>query len=86
MLIEILSDVVSRGICRLIVRLDSQLIILQLNGVYSIWNPAIYRMFLRVTILERHFDSIQYQHISRNLNKFIDSLESYVLDRHLQHL
>ena len=83
---EILSDAIAHGIRRLTVRLDSQLVILQLNGIYSVRNPAIYRMFLRVKILERKFDFIQYQHISRNLNTLTDSLENYVLDRHLQHL
>ena len=49
-LIELLSDAITRGIRRLIVRLDSQLVVLQLNGIYSVRNPAIYRMFLRVKI------------------------------------
>ena len=86
MLMELLSDAIAHGIYRLVVRLDSQLVILQLTGVYSVRNPAIYRMFLRVRILERQFDSIQYQHISINLNTLTDSLANYVLDRHLQHL
>ena len=85
-LIELLSYAISHGIRRLVVRLDSQLVILQLTGVYSVQNTAIYCMFLRVKILERQFDSIQYQHISRNLKTLTDSLENYVLDRHLQHL
>ena len=85
-LIELLSDGITRGIRRLIVRLVSQLVILQLTGIYSVRNPAIYRMFLRVKILERQFDSIQYQHISKNLNTLTDSLANYVLHRHLQHL
>ena len=85
-LIELLSDTIAHGIRQLIVRLDSQLVILQLSGIYSVRNPAIYRMFLRVKILEREFDSIQYQHISRNLNTLTDSLANYVLDRHLRHI
>ena len=85
-LIELLSDTIAHGKRQLIVRLDSQLVVLQLSGIYSVRNPAIYRMFLRVKILEREFDSIQYQHISRNLNTLTDSLANYVLDRHLQHI
>src|SRR5579859_6420981 len=54
-LIELLSNAITHGIRRLIVRLDSQLVILQLNGIYFVRNPAIYRMFLRVKILERRF-------------------------------
>ena len=86
MLMELLFNAITHGIRWLVVRLDSQLVILQLSGIYSVWNSAIYCMFLRVKILERQFDSIQYQHISRKLNTLIDSLENYVLDRHLQHL
>ena len=85
-LIELLSNVITHDIGRLIMRQDSQLVILQLTGIYSVPNPAIYRMFLSVKILERQFDFIQYQHISRNLNTLTDSLANYVLDRHLQHL
>ena len=85
-LIKLLSDAITHGIRRLIVSLDSQLVILQLNGIYSVRNRAIYRMFLRVKILERQFDFIQYQHILRNLNTLTDSLANYVSDRHLQHL
>ena len=85
-LIELLSDAITHGICRLVVRLDSQLIILQLTDIYAVRNPTIYGMFLRVKILERQFDFIQYQHISRSLNTLIDSLANYVLDRHLRHL
>ena len=85
-LIELLFDAITHGICRLVVRLDSQLVILQLTGIYAVQNPAIYCMFLRVRILERQFDSIQCQHISRNLNTLTDSLANYVLDRHLRHL
>ncbi len=82
-LIEILSDAITHGICQLVIRLDSQLVILQLTGIYSVRNLAIYRMLLRVTILERQFDFIQYQHISRSLNTLTDSLTDYVLYRHL---
>ncbi len=85
-LIELLSDAISLGIRRTIIRLDSQLVVLQLTNVYTVQNPTTYRMFLRVHLLERHFDYIQYQHISINLNTLTDSLANYVLDRHLQHL
>jgi len=35
-LIELLSDAITHDIGRLVVRLDSQLVILQLTGIYSI--------------------------------------------------
>ena len=63
--------------------LDSKLIVLHLNGVYAIRNPFLLRMFLRVRPLERQFDYIEYQHISRNWNTLVDALANKVLNRHL---
>jgi ribonuclease HI len=39
--IELLVDAVSLGIRRLVVRLDSQLVVLQLSNVYSIRSPTL---------------------------------------------
>jgi ribonuclease HI len=84
--IEVLVDAISLGIRRLVVRLDSQLVVLQLSNVYSIRSPTLLRVYLRIRLLERHFDYIEYQHISRNLNTLTDALANYVLDRHLNNL
>ena len=85
-LIELLSDSISLGIRRIIVRLDSQLVVLHINNIYTIRNPTILCMFLRVRILERYFEYIQYQHISKNFNTLTNSLANYVLNRHLRHM
>ena len=85
-LIELLSYAISFGINRIIIRLDSQLVVLQLTSVYTVINPTLHRLFLRVRLLERHFDFIQYQHISRNLNTLNDSLDNQVLDSHFQYM
>jgi ribonuclease HI len=66
--IKLLTGVVSLGICHLLVRLDSQLVVLQLSNVYSIQSPTLLRVYLRIHLLERHFDYIEYQHIPRCLN------------------
>ena len=85
MLIELLFDAISFGINHIIIRLDSQLVVLQLTSVYTVRNPTPHRLFLRVQFLERHFDFIQYQQISRNLNTLTDSLAIQVRDKHLKH-
>jgi ribonuclease HI len=84
--VELLVDAISFGIQYLVVRLDSQLIVLQLSNVYSIRSPTLLRIYLRIRLLERHFDYIEYQHIPRSLNTLTDALANYVLDRHLNHL
>jgi ribonuclease HI len=84
--IELLVDAISLGIRHLVVRIDLQLVVLQLSNVYSIRSPTLLRLYLRIRLLERHFDHIEYQHISRSLNTLTDALANYVLDRHLNHL
>jgi ribonuclease HI len=84
--VELLVDAISLGIRHLVVRLDSQLVVLQLSNVYSIRSPTLLRVYLRIRLLERHFDHIEYQHIPRCLNTLTDALANYVLDRHLNHL
>jgi ribonuclease HI len=84
--VELLVDAISLGIRYLVVRLDSQLVVLQLSNVYSIRSPTLLRIYLRIRLLERHFDYIEYQHIPRSLNTLTDALANYVLDRHLNHL
>ena len=50
--IELLSESISFGIQSLIVRLDFELIVLQLNQVYEIRNPMLLRLFFKVHLLE----------------------------------
>ena len=86
MLIKLLFDAISFGINFIIIRLDSQLVVLQLISVYTIRNLTLHLMLLRVRLFERHFYFIQYQHISRNMNTLTDSLANHVIDRHFQHM
>ena len=83
--IELLFDAISFDIWCLIVRLDSEIIVLHLKRVYAIKNPVLLRLFLKVRLLEWQFDYIEYQHISRNLNTLADALANRVLNRHFQH-
>ena len=83
-MIELLSESISFGIRRLIVRLDSELVVLQLNSVYAIRDLVLLRLFLRVRLLECKFDYIEYQHIPRSLNTLADAISSQMLGRHVQ--
>jgi ribonuclease HI len=85
-IIELLVDSISLGIRHLVVRLDSQLVVLQLSNIYSIQSPTLLRVYLGICLFERYFDHIEYQHIPRCLNTLIDALANYVLNKHLNHL
>ena len=61
--IELLAEAINLDIRTLVVNLDSELVVHQLNGKYSIRDHRILRLYLRVKLLERNFDFITYQHI-----------------------
>ena len=50
--LELLTEAVNLGIRELLVYLDSQLVVLQLNSHYSVRNPSILRLYLRIHLLE----------------------------------
>jgi len=85
-IVKLLTEAISLNIWHLIVRLDSQLIVRQLENHYAIRSSTLLRLYMRVRLLERSFDYIEYQHIPRRLNTYIDTLENLVLDIHLRHL
>ena len=85
-ILELFNEVVNLGIHALLVYMDSQLVFLQLNGHYSVRNPCILRLYLRIRLLERNFDYITYQHIPRRMNTLTDAVGNMVLDRHLRNL
>ena len=47
-LIELLSDAILFGINHIIIRLDSQLLVLQLTIIYTVRNPILLIFFVRV--------------------------------------
>jgi ribonuclease HI len=83
--IGLLTQASSLGISRIIIYLDSQLVVYQLNRIYAICSPILLRLHLQVLRLERMFDYIEYRHISRELNSVSDSLANYIMDRYLAH-
>ena len=84
--LELLTEAVNLGIRELLMYLDSQLVVSQLNGHFSVRNPSILRLYLRVHLLERNFDYITYQHIPRHMNTLTYAVANLVLDRHLRNL
>lgn len=70
------------GIEGLEVRLDSELAVKQLNGVYKVRNPEIAKRFAEVHELRQEFREIRFIHIRREKNTVADGLVNQELDRH----
>ena len=83
--ISLLTEAAFQDVHDLVVLMDSQLMVCHLNHVYTIRNPVLLRLFLRVHFLERSFETITYRHIPREHNVVVDSLVNYILYWHIAH-
>ena len=83
--IALMTEALSSGITHLIVHLDSQLVVSQRNGIYSIRDPSLLHLFRRVCLLERSFVYIHYSYVPRRFNAVANSLANFMLDRYLSH-
>ena len=59
---------------------------MQLNGVYRVHNPILFRIYLRVKLLMREFEIITYSHVPRAQNHYVDSISNHILDWNLAHI
>lgn len=75
-----LEKVAKLGIKKLIVFMDSELIVKQLNGVYKIKNQDFLPIYQEVKSLTEHFEKVEFVHIPRELNKEADAEVNRVLD------
>ena len=75
----LLADALSHHILHLNIRVDSLLLVLQLNGIYRVHNPILLRQYLRVKLLIREFRFITFNHIPRSQNHYVDHIANHVL-------
>ena len=64
-------------------RMDSELVVRQMDWRYRVRNPRLKPLFGRLKDLQRRFASLQVQAIPRELNKRADQLANQALDRGL---
>jgi ribonuclease HI len=62
-------------------RMDSQLVIRQLEFRYKVRNPRLQPLFNRVLELRRQFESVALEHVPRERNRRADELANLALDR-----
>lgn len=65
-----------------VVRLDSELIVKQMNGIYKVKHPNLVPRHLELkNIISRSFPQITFEHVRRELNKDADALANAAMDR-----
>lgn len=63
-------------------RLDSMLVVNQMNGIYTIKNRDLWPINERIRDLITHFDKVTFQHVPREMNQMADGEVNKVLDAH----
>ena len=64
------------------VRMDSELIVRQLNGEYKIKEPELQPLFVEVWNLRLDFKKVDFVHVPREQNKAADRMVNKALDAH----
>lgn len=65
-------------------RIDSMLVVNQLNGVYVIKNRELWPVHERVKELIRQFDKVTFTHVKREFNQLADGMVNKILNAHAQ--
>jgi ribonuclease HI len=76
-----LERAVERGLRRLDVRLDSELVVRQLSGEYRVKHADLQPLHRRAQSLLRRFEHVDVRHIPRRENTLADRLVNEVLDK-----
>jgi ribonuclease HI len=79
-LLQGLDAALALGIRRLRVRMDSELVVRQILGVYKVKHPALRPLFLAALERRRGFESFHIEHVPRRDNARADALANAALD------
>jgi ribonuclease HI len=76
-----LEAAAERGILRLSVRLDSELVVKQLRGEYRVKHAGLQPLYNRARQLLRRFSEVDVKHVPRKQNALADRLVNRLLDQ-----
>lgn len=63
-------------------RMDSLLVVNQLNGTYKIKNRELWPIYEAIKDLATHFDKVTFSHVRREFNQLADGMVNKILDAH----
>lgn len=75
-----LEGVLDLGATELAVRLDSELLVRQINGAYQVKSPQLKPLYQQARALAGRFARISFQHIPREQNVVADRLANLAMD------
>lgn len=63
-------------------RVDSMLVVNQMNGIYKIKNRELWPIYTRIKQLAENFESVRFSHVRREFNQLADGMVNKTLDVH----
>lgn len=73
------------GFKRIDFRVDSMMIVGQVNGTILVKNRELWPLFERIHNLILKFERVKFSHVKREFNKLADGMVNKVLDKHTSH-
>lgn len=77
-----LEKALSMGVKAVECRIDSMLVVNQLNGAYTIKNRELWPIHDRIKELIGHFDKVSFTHVRREYNQLADGMVNKILNAH----
>lgn len=71
-----LNEALGRGAARLHIRMDSELVVNHVLGIYKVRNPRLFQLYQEVKTLLAKLEAYDIQHVRREMNALADSLAS----------
>jgi len=66
---------------KVVVHMDSELIVRQMKGEYKVKNPTLKIKYAEVhALIKKHFPNISFTHVRRELNERADELANHAMD------
>ncbi len=77
-----LEKALSMGVRVVECRVDSMLVVNQMNGSYMIKNRELWPVYERIKELITHFDKVSFVHVKREYNQLADGMVNKILNAH----
>jgi len=68
------------GFKKVVVKMDSELVVKQMTGAYQVKNEGLRPLFMKACALSREFNWFEITHVRRELNKEADKLANRAMD------
>ena len=81
-IVDALTHAKELGADEVAMRMDSELAVRQLNGIYKVKNAALAILFMQVHNLRLSFRKVTFTHVRREQNMHADRLVNVAIDKH----